>query len=536
MSELFRGAICGIGQYPDSCVGNSIGDAGKYFEIVPNFLLNLCGSRKMTAYLFGPFRLEVHERRLSRDGEPVALTPRVLDTLVYLVEHHGHLVEKDELLDAVWGNANVEEGSLSRTIHVIRKALRDGESGTQYIETVPTRGYRFIAPVTCPDGIGVASGVSALPELTSPKSQGNIRARASIGAGLALGSLLVLTVILLTGSIWRNSRYRFGKLVPPTDNGTAYSKYQTGRLYLERQHRGDYETALENFKEAIALDPRYSTAYAGIADSEIFLFWNTGSHDDIAQARLAVTKALELDQNSSYAHALLCRIRATYDWDFKGAETECRRAVALDPGNHEAHRELAFLLNSTGKRENALQEMNIAVALAPTSFNKRSRGLLLYFARRFDEAIAQLKQVERTDREYSESNRWIARSFEQKRDYSQALEFLIKDREQKEGPKETDRLRRAFATGGWPEVLRTSLADGEAKSTLETAGTLAQLGENDRAFEVLSKMVNERRVMIVHLDSEPRLDPIRQDPRFEEMANRVGLRGEAAQLSLRRHH
>jgi tetratricopeptide (TPR) repeat protein len=313
--------------------------------------------------------------------------------------------------------------------------------------------------------------------------------------------------------------------MPQTMSGAAYTKYQAGRLNMERQHAGDYAAALENFQGAIQLDPDFAAAYAGKADAKMFLYWDTGSHDDIAQARLAISRAIELDPESSYAHSLLCRIRATYDWDFRGAEPECRRAVELDPKNHEARRELAFLMNAMGRRDEAREEMEIAIAIAPTSFNKRSKGLLLYFDRRFDEAITQLRQVEATDPEYAESSRWIARCYEQKKDYAQALEFLIRFRESADaGSEKTSALRRAFANGGWPEVLRTSLPKGQFIPNLETAGTFAQLGENDRAFEVLEGMIQARRVMIVQMDGDPRLDPLRRDPRFEELAKRVGLR------------
>src|SRR5689334_14011750 len=98
------------------------------------------------------------------------------------------------------------------------------------------------------------------------------------------------------------------------------------------------------------------------------------------------------------------------------SQAPSRNVGAPWPLSHEARRELAFLLNSTGRQDEALVQMDNAVSLAPTSFNKRSRGLLLYYARRFDEAIAQLQQVEATDPEYSESSRWIARAFEQKKD------------------------------------------------------------------------------------------------------------------------
>lgn len=98
-------------------------------------------------YEFGPFRLDASERLLLRDGEPVPLEPKVFDTLVLLVRNGGHLLEKGELLNLVWPDAVVEEGSLTRNISALRRALGEGEDGLRYIETVPRRGYRFVAGV-----------------------------------------------------------------------------------------------------------------------------------------------------------------------------------------------------------------------------------------------------------------------------------------------------------------------------------------------------------------------------------------------------
>jgi TolB-like protein/DNA-binding winged helix-turn-helix (wHTH) protein/Tfp pilus assembly protein PilF len=98
-------------------------------------------------YEFGPFRLDAGERLLLREGDGVPLTPKAFDLLLALVEHHGHLLEKDELLKKVWPDAFVEEANLSYNISLIRKTLGDGENGQRYIETVPKRGYRFMASV-----------------------------------------------------------------------------------------------------------------------------------------------------------------------------------------------------------------------------------------------------------------------------------------------------------------------------------------------------------------------------------------------------
>ena len=96
---------------------------------------------------FGPFRLDTGERLLLRAGQPVSLTPKAFDLLVYLVERHGRLVSKKDLLSAVWSDTFVEEANLTYTISALRKALGDSQDGERYIETVPTRGYRFLAPV-----------------------------------------------------------------------------------------------------------------------------------------------------------------------------------------------------------------------------------------------------------------------------------------------------------------------------------------------------------------------------------------------------
>ena len=103
---------------------------------------------------FGPFVLDVPDRSLKRHGSPIPLTPKVFDLLVALVENAGRLVDKDLLLKTVWPDVAVEEGNLTKGIFTLRQILEQ-ENGPRYIETVPKRGYRFIAPV--------ATGSIAMP-------------------------------------------------------------------------------------------------------------------------------------------------------------------------------------------------------------------------------------------------------------------------------------------------------------------------------------------------------------------------------------
>lgn len=118
-------------------------------------------------YEFGPFQLDPPERLLLCDGQPVPMTPKALDLLVFLVERRGHLIEKEELLKAVWRGSFVEEGNLSVTISFLRKALNDDRGLHKYIETVSKRGYRFVADVR---QVGELENVHARPD-ASPEAR-----------------------------------------------------------------------------------------------------------------------------------------------------------------------------------------------------------------------------------------------------------------------------------------------------------------------------------------------------------------------------
>src|SRR5262249_57467479 len=97
-------------------------------------------------YEFGAFQLEPDERRLKRDGKQVSLTPKAFDTLVMLVERAGHLVEKEELISALWPDSFVEEANVAQHVWTIRKTLGEADNGGPFIETVPKKGFRFFTP------------------------------------------------------------------------------------------------------------------------------------------------------------------------------------------------------------------------------------------------------------------------------------------------------------------------------------------------------------------------------------------------------
>src|SRR5882762_5268066 len=151
----------------------------------------------MHTFSFGPFRLEPGERRLLRDGEPVALTPKAFDTLVALVERAGRVVTKDELFQLVWPDATVEEGTLAQNVFTLRRALGDD---TRYIETVPKIGYRFIEPVAREEAESTAVARDR------PRGGWPVRVAALVAAAVLLAGTLLYW--------WPGRRARVGASTP----------------------------------------------------------------------------------------------------------------------------------------------------------------------------------------------------------------------------------------------------------------------------------------------------------------------------------
>ncbi len=480
--------------------------------------------------MFGSFRLDGTERRLSDGERTIRLTPKAFDVLVFLVERAGHLVSKEALMSAVWPDSFVEEVNLSRSIHTIRKALGENGNGNKFIENVPRKGYRFVAAVKALPRVHMAEASVILPDELPGTPTEDLRRRPLRKAVL---TGLIAIVLVSAGLAYRyvstNSTAADARTVPRTNNGEAYIFYQQGRLHLDRKRREEFPQAVANFEKAIQLDPGYSDAYAGKADALIWMFWGSDSHDDISKARIAVTKALELDAASAYAHSVMCRIQVTYDWDFRGGEASCRNAVRLDPRNFEAQSELAILLSQIGKDDDAIGHIDIAIGQSPTSFNKRTKGMILYQSRRYDEAIAQLLQIEESDPNFARGTRWLVSSYEMKKDYANALEWYIRIlQRQNVSPDAIAKIRLEFAANGWNSVLHDMLAGhperGRKPGPIDSAPVFVQLGDTEQSLESLEKALKRRDPWILYIAREPRFDPIRSDPRFETILIRVGLK------------
>jgi len=258
-------------------------------------------------FLFGEFCLDAEQRALFRRGELVALTPKSLETLLYLAHRHGRIVEKDELMKAVWPDTFVEEVSLARNISVLRKVLSDGSDGRAFIETIPKRGYRFIAalePETPP--VSASTAVPPPPALLTPPAAFEA-AQKSLTTGFHLGRHPAVIVLIGTTALVALVLWAFRSLTPDlvvtrtikfTTFGLAAGPLATDgqRLYLGIRQGGHREIAYVSAIRGDAADTAPTIISTGLPDprvfdispdgSELLVGSSAGSQDDYPVWRL----------------------------------------------------------------------------------------------------------------------------------------------------------------------------------------------------------------------------------------------------------
>ncbi len=434
-------------------------------------------------YEFGKFVLDPQERILLSDGEPTHLSDKVFETLLMLVRHNGQLLTKDEMMSSIWEESFVEEGNLAKNISRLRKILNT--DGSQLIETLPKRGYRFRAEIreigaetdllvhrrvrirvsqtsshgretslvpAKPNVAGPAldeiHSIAVLPfqplgakadddffglgmtdalitqltragqiqvRPTSSILKFNVPEQDAITAGRELqvdailqgnfqrlGKKLRLTVQMLRSrngdSIWADSFHVevedifevqdriAGRVVGAlneklsdeaqaqltkrdTQNVEAYEQYLKGRSFYNQRTTEGYDVAIECFEKAIAIDPEYALAHAGLADIYNLLpvYDGFAPRDYFPKAKASALKALFLDGDLAEAHAALGLAILHYDWNWAGAEVSFRNSVKLDPNYAAAYQLLGVYFLRVDRIGDALIALQKARELDPFS-------------------------------------------------------------------------------------------------------------------------------------------------------------------------
>ena len=316
----------------------------------------------------------------------------------------------------------------------------------------------------------------------------------------------------------------------------AYQLYLKGRYFWVKRTPESVTKAIGLFEQAIDADPTYAQAYGGLADCYMSLgfSFDVGSlppTEAIPKAKAAVAKALEVTESLAEVHNPLAFMKLNYDWDFPGAETEFKRALELNPGNANVHHWYAHYLIVAGRPNDSLAESNRALELDPLSpIMSVHLGWLYYYLHAYERALNQLNKTLELDPNYGLAYWYIGLVNEQQGAFTEALAALRRSDELlKDNLVVKADLAHALAVSGRKadaeEALRNLLAISHTRyvNPFEIGLIYIGLGQSEEAFQWLNRAYKERSDLVVYLRVDPRLDPVRSDPRFQEMVRRMNF-------------
>jgi TolB-like protein/DNA-binding winged helix-turn-helix (wHTH) protein/Tfp pilus assembly protein PilF len=311
----------------------------------------------------------------------------------------------------------------------------------------------------------------------------------------------------------------------------AYDDYLRGLYFWNKFTREGMRRAAEYFEKSVQKDPSYSLGYAWLANAYGQLAVFVGPPTDfMPKSREATEKAMQLDDSLAEAHDSLANVKCYYDWDWAGADREFQRAIQLNPGNALIHGGYARYLDAMGRFEEASRQHEIMRELDPlTLIGFYIRGDHFLLLRQYDKAIAEFRAALDLDHNFFLAHKGLARAYKRKGMEKESIseweqvDVLAGESDQAEA------TRIAYVHGGYKGVLKASLkavqnqrAAGAYTNPLGDASIHAQLGNKDLAFKALEEAYAER-VDMVWLNVDPAWDPIRSDPRFQNLLRRIGL-------------
>jgi DNA-binding winged helix-turn-helix (wHTH) protein/tetratricopeptide (TPR) repeat protein len=584
-------------------------------------------------YEFGPFRLERAERLLTRGGAPVPLTPKAFEVLLTLVERSGHVVSKEALLARVWPDRYVEESNVTQLVFVLRKLLGPDGDGRHYIETVPTRGYRFNGrvrevaaeeagaarpeqrrgarqPAAARGGVPVRSiavlplanesgkpdleylcdgvtetlinALSHVPQLkvmarnTVFRYRGREADARQVGRALGVQSVLVGRVRLSDGrlvisaeavdaedgsQVWGTrivrDRANLVALVEEaaselasglrlkltrdesleltrryTADLEAYRLYLKGRYLWNKRSTKEIAQAVEYFEQAIAINPNYAMAYVGLADSYNLLRTRSGLAPRAASPRikLVLQKALDLDETLAEAHASMGLYLTTFEWDWRGGEREFLRAIELNPNCVTARYWYALNLRSLGRTAEAMAELRVAQSLDPLSPNVSASVAAVYYAeRQYERALASCREALELNPDSAAHLAYVGMIYTHMGRHEEAVAVHTRLTSVWDDHEAWMLLGYSYAAAGRSgeaRVILERLLDSSRRGYVPQfylALIHVGLGEYDAAFERLERAYEGRDGDLTFMKIDPKMDPLRADPRFARLLERLGL-------------
>ena len=322
-----------------------------------------------------------------------------------------------------------------------------------------------------------------------------------------------------------------------TESNEAYQLYMKGRFFWNKRNPEALHKAVDCFNEAIQKDPTFALAYSGLADSYSLLGGpeaggDMAPNESLPKAKAAALKAVETDESLAEGHVALAHVKYFYDRDFAGAEREFKRAIELNPNYAQAHHWYAIYLSIMPERmQESLAEIRRARELDPASLVINAwYGRILLLAGQVDQSIDQLKKTLELDSGFILARYRLGQSFAEKQMYNEAIQefnHVLK----LPGGRALGLMGLAYAhaLAGKREEAKTNLGEllELRKDQYISPGQLAiiyiWLGEKDKAFAYLEEANKLYDLNLMRLKVERRFDPLRSDPRFDDLVRRIGI-------------
>jgi TolB-like protein/Tfp pilus assembly protein PilF len=316
-------------------------------------------------------------------------------------------------------------------------------------------------------------------------------------------------------------------------NPEAYRLCLLGRFNWNKRTEEGFKSAIDHFQRAIEIDPGYAPAYAGLADSYILLGGNSflPPKEAIPSGKAAAQKALDIDDSLAEAHTSLAWACTIYDWDWSACEEEFKRAIELNPNYATAHHWYGDYLSDMGRHAEAMAEVQRAQQLDPLSpILSACLAYRYFYARQYQEAIRRFRNTVSLFPEFATAHWWLGNTYMANGTHQEAIVAYQKARSLSgASAAEVAALGQAYAKGGirgyylWE--LRRLREESKRRyvGAVASASLYAGLGEKDQALSYLEKAYEERDSDLTLLQIEPAFDPLRSDPRFQDLLRRMNF-------------
>lgn len=454
-------------------------------------------------YEFDEFSLDASKLLLQRDGEVVHISPKAIELLVLLVEAGDRVVTRSEIMDRVWRDTFVEEGNINFHISNLRRALgQNGSPETQFIRTIPRKGYKFVADVR-----------QAEPR---KKFFAAARPQRRVSAGwVAVVGLIAISIAAAFG-IYNSGGGQKANAVRPEVPDEAVALYKKGRLILDSRVFSEQNPA-ELFAQAIEIAPNYVEAHAALADVYAFEGTPEKAEDAIARARAISGDTADLMATEAF-------IRMFHYWDWDGAERGFLKAIAADASNAKTRHWYGVMLTLAGRFEEARAELRVARNLAPESLIiAADLGQAEYFAGDLSAAAAELEAVLRTEPRFTMARRYLSEVRERQGDETQAFEERMKAYVR---PTESViAAKKVFDTEGmrgiWQARVESGVCGADSKTPYECARAHAKLGDHAASLQHLEAALHQRAFELPYAAIDPIFEPLQGSERFQAVISTV---------------